>query len=136
MHVRTAEPVDRLLGVPDQHERRIGVRRVEEGREDLPLDRIGVLELVDEHHGEPAPEGFDRALRAGAAQRVPQLGEHIVETEDPAPEAAPGDQIHGPSDQLAQELLGLGGAGLAPGRHEVEIGLPVGQRGGPVEDLQ
>ena len=72
----------------------------------------------------------------GPRERVPQLGEHVVEAEDPTAEAAESDQIHGPPDQLAQELLCLGGAGLAPGRHEVEIGLPVGQRGRPVEDFQ
>ena len=45
--VGAAERVDRLLGVGDQHQRRAGLG--ERAAHDLPLDRIGVLELVDQH---------------------------------------------------------------------------------------
>jgi hypothetical protein len=45
VHVRATERIDRLLRVPDQDERFLGV---EQGAEDPPLDRVGVLELVDQ----------------------------------------------------------------------------------------
>ena len=45
-HVGAAERVDRLLRVADQHQRAVPV---EGALEDLPLHRVGVLELVDEH---------------------------------------------------------------------------------------
>ena len=47
VHVRAAERVDRLLGIGDQHERHAVV--LERAVQDLPLDRVGVLELVDQH---------------------------------------------------------------------------------------
>ena len=54
--VAAAEPVDGLLGVADEHHRGVA----EEGPlQDLPLHRIGVLELVDEH--EPPAVAHDGA---------------------------------------------------------------------------
>ena len=44
--VGAAEGVDRLLGVTDEHERRVAV---EGAVEHAPLHRVGVLELVDQH---------------------------------------------------------------------------------------
>ena len=62
--VAAAEGVDRLLGVADQHHR--GVAR-EGAVEDLPLHRVGVLELVDQHDLPPLPHP-----RRGPARRRPR----------------------------------------------------------------
>ncbi len=48
MDVRTAEGVDGLLGVPDQDQR--GPAQAEGVVHDVPLHRVGVLELVDQDH--------------------------------------------------------------------------------------
>ena len=48
--VGAAEPVDRLLRVADEHE---GAVPVERGPQDVPLHRVGVLELVD--HDDAVP---------------------------------------------------------------------------------
>ena len=59
-HVRAAERVDRLLRVADQDQRHVPVER---SPQDVPLDRVGVLELVDEHDAEALPEPFARRAR-------------------------------------------------------------------------
>ena len=76
-HVAAAEGVDRLLGVADQHQRHLPG---EGALDDLPLHRVGVLELVD-HDDRPAPthphpcrgvvepRGRPRAGRAGRRSR-------------------------------------------------------------------
>ena len=52
--VGTAEAVDGLFGVTDQHR---GVMRPDEGvLDDAPLQRVGVLELIHEYHRETLPE--------------------------------------------------------------------------------
>ena len=83
------EPVDRLLGVADDEQlprRRpdpapVPFRRIAGGeqQEDLRLQRIGVLELVDEDAGEPALEvGADRVA---VAHEVARLDEEVDEVE-------------------------------------------------------
>ena len=47
--VGAAERVDRLLGVADEDQRRVLAEREPD---DVPLHRVGVLELVDEHDAE------------------------------------------------------------------------------------
>ena len=50
--VAATKGIDRLLGVTDQHHRGVaGERPVQH----LPLHRIGVLELVDQHDPPPLP---------------------------------------------------------------------------------
>ena len=89
-HVRSAEGVDGLLGVADQHQRgcvvdSVGAHRSvstrsEERAEDLPLDRIGVLELVDEHGTEAtAQDGPGGRTRLFGCQGVAQSNEEVVE---------------------------------------------------------
>jgi hypothetical protein len=112
VHIGTTERVDGLLGVPHQDQCRPAVRPVEQGREDLPLDRVGVLELIDQCHPEAAPEGGHRALAARAAERVAQLGEHVVEAERPALPAAQGHQLHAPLHQTTEQDGGRRGTGL------------------------
>ena len=61
VHVRAPEPVDRLLGVADDHEGRVGAVATEQRAEDLPLHGVGVLELVDQRDTEATPHRVDRA---------------------------------------------------------------------------
>ncbi|EUA20627.1 exodeoxyribonuclease V beta chain RecB domain protein [Mycobacterium xenopi 3993] len=51
MDVAATKPVDGLLGVADQDQRRVPAKCA---LEHLPLDQVGVLELVDQHNA-PAP---------------------------------------------------------------------------------
>ena len=62
--VGAAEGVDRLLGVADQDERRLAV--AEGALDDLPLDRVGVLELVDQDDPVALPQ-----LATASAPRGP-----------------------------------------------------------------
>ena len=76
VHVRAAEGVDGLLRIADQDERRVAVEREPQ---DVPLHRVGVLELVDEHDpvaaAQPRRGGRaglrigERAAAAGSADR-------------------------------------------------------------------
>ena len=64
MHVGAAESVDRLLGIADGDEAMAGEGAVE----DLPLQSIGVLELVDEDEPVAAGElGGELGAVAGSA---------------------------------------------------------------------
>jgi hypothetical protein len=60
LHVGAAERVDRLLGVADQHERRVLV--AERPAQDVPLDRVGVLELVDQRDLVAVAQGRDHLV--------------------------------------------------------------------------
>ena len=100
--VGPAEPVDRLLRVADEEEvpgldRDLGPGRVAvsrrrvDGRErhrDVDLDRVGVLELVDEQPLVPAPEpGAGGRAVLGVAEQQAREHEQVVELEltgDPA----------------------------------------------------
>ena len=76
VHVGAAEGVDRLLGVGDQHQG--GPALPEREAHDLPLRRIGVLELVDEHHLVARAQLGGDAVAAGPPQRGPQPGHQVV----------------------------------------------------------
>ena len=83
--VATAEGVDGLLGVADQHHRGgLG----EGAPEDLPLHRVGVLELVDEHELPPVLHPPPRRGR-GVLEGVGQLAEQVVVAEDAESALAP-----------------------------------------------
>ena len=93
--VGAAEGVDRLLGVADQHEgalRRPAVLDVlgERAPDDVPLDRVGVLELVDQ--GDPvalAQFGDSERAGRGIGERGVEAREEVVEGEDPEQPLAP-----------------------------------------------
>ena len=72
--VAAAEGVDGLLGVADQHHRGVPAERPVEH---LPLHRVGVLELVDQHDPPPLPHpvGCRRLL---LLERVRELAEEVV----------------------------------------------------------
>ena len=76
VHVGAAEAVDRLLGVADEHQRAVPVERL---AQDRPLHRVGVLELVDQHHAvaRPQPRRGDRP-DVGSVERVAQPDQHVV----------------------------------------------------------
>ena len=74
--VGAAEGVDRLLRVADEDERRAAV--AEGAAHDVPLDGVGVLELVDEHDAVALSQALGRGLAAGALERVVEAGEQVV----------------------------------------------------------
>ena len=80
--IGVAEAVDRLLGVADQGDHRI---RIHEGAsQDVPLVRVGVLELVHQHDGEAAAQLRTHLLGGrGAAHQLSQPAGQIVEADQP-----------------------------------------------------
>ena len=87
MDVGPAEGVDGLLRVADQDERRR--LPAERPLHDLPLDGVGVLELVDEDDAMAlAQAGARRGSGGGVAQRVPQPRQEVVVGQDLAPPLA------------------------------------------------
>ena len=83
--VGAAERVDRLLGVADEHER----RPLAEGQlDDLPLHRVGVLELVDEHDAEALAQAPHGDLAAGVGEDLAQPREQVVVGHDREPALA------------------------------------------------
>ena len=63
-HVAAAEGVDGLLGVADQHHRRVAAERPVEH---LPLHGVGVLELVDQHDLPALPHPLARPAASSSA---------------------------------------------------------------------
>ncbi len=138
--VAAAEGVDRLLGVADQHHRGVAG---EGPVEHVPLHRVGVLELVDEHDlpARPHPLGGG-AVRL--VEGVGELGEQVVVGEDPESALAPVELLAdrareadlAPRDRRAVLVgrlePGLGVADRRPGdRHRLLMGerrLGVGER--------
>jgi hypothetical protein len=93
--VGATEGVHRLLGVADEHEgalRRTAVLDVlgKCAADDVPLDRVGVLELVDERDPVALAQFGDgeRAGR-GIGERGVEAREEVVEREDPEQPLAP-----------------------------------------------
>ncbi len=121
MHVRTAEGVDRLLRVADEHQGRV-VGAVEEGAEDVPLHRIGVLELVDEGDPEPAAQRLDRGGAAAAVERPSQLDEDVVEAQRARAASARPHQVDRGGDQLDEQPGRVIDAVVAVARREHEVG--------------
>ncbi len=112
--IAAAERVDRLLRVADQHHRGVtGERPVE----DLPLHRVGVLELVDEHDPPPLPHPGPRrsiVLR----ERRGELAQQVVVGQHPEPALA---SLHllahrvGERDPPADRVRAVLGRGLQRG---------------------
>ena len=70
--VGAAEGVDRLLGIADEDERHAAL--AERAAHDVPLDRVGVLELVDEHDAVALAQALRRGVAARALERVVAAG--------------------------------------------------------------
>jgi hypothetical protein len=103
-HVGAAEAVDGLLRVTDEHQRPARIARVAEGPlEDVPLHRVGVLELVDQRPPVALLEDRDgRVAAGGVPQGPPQRGQQIVVAEGAVAPLAGGE--------LVAELAGEGDA--------------------------
>ena len=86
--VGAPEGVDGLLGIADEDEG--GVAATEAELEDVPLDGVGVLELVDQRHRVAVPQ---LGLNAGAVHRVlqgvAQSDQEVVVGEDTGEALAP-----------------------------------------------
>ena len=130
--VAAAERVDRLLRVADEDHRRVAG---EGAVEDLPLHRVGVLELVDEHHPPalPHPAAGRRRL---VGQRVGELAQQVVVAEDAEPSLAPVEL--GPHRSRERHPPPGGGVpgrrrGLQPGLRVTGGGRGDGARLGAVE---
>ncbi len=133
--VRAPERVDRLLRVADEDQPGAPVAAEERG-EDVPLDGVGVLELVDERGTEPLAQRSDHRLGAGPVERVPQLREHVVEAQGARMATTTVDRLDAAPDQVRGEALGRIGARLVDRRDEVEVRDPGGDVGGLHERLE
>ena len=120
-HVAAAEGVDRLLRVADQHQRRVAAERPVEH---VPLDRVGVLELVDEHDL-PAPTHPLARRCVLLAQRVGEAAEQVVVGQHAAAVLATlhlGAHVARERHLRLRDRTGLGVVGC-------ELGLRVADRG-------
>lgn len=115
--VAAAEPVDRLLGVTDEHE---GAVPAEGPVEDLPLHRVGVLELVDEHHP-PALAHPLAGRRVLVLEGGGEVGEQVVVAEHPEPPLAAVELLAHQSGEA--QAPGVGGAPLEGAG--VELGMRI-----------
>jgi hypothetical protein len=84
--VGAAKPVDTLPGVADQHEpgRRSGGGFVDpgEGKGDVALRRVGVLELVDDQNPQSAPDRQERRAVLRIREQTPHVEHETVEVTD------------------------------------------------------
>ena len=78
-HVAAAEAVDRLLGVADHEQGRIIAAGAEHAVEDLPLARIGVLELVDQGDGVLLAQLPGQCSGVRSFQRIGDAVDQVVE---------------------------------------------------------
>ena len=111
-HVGAAESVDRLLRIADDDDRaRVGeLGRREPAVEDPPLEPVGVLELVDEHHGEPTAKGGGGAcgVRGVVGEAGGEVGDERVEGRHGGAASAIRDVV----DDVFDEFAPGGGEGL------------------------
>ena len=117
VHIGAAEGVDRLLGVGHEDQARRVLRIAEQRGEELPLDRIGVLELVDEGHPEAAAQAGGRA--GTGAQPVPELCQHVVEGEGALGASSSVDLVDHTVDQSTEARRGRRRLGLVGTRDDV-----------------
>ncbi len=112
-HLRAAEGVDGLLRVADQHQ---GPVTVEGQPQDVPLQRVGVLELVDQGHpvavADPLPGAF---AVLGIGEHGVQQDQQVVEVAQPCQPGA---------------AFGLGAHRRAEGHPRTAGPVVVGREGG------
>ena len=143
--IAAAKAVDGLLGVADQDQTAVIAPGVDP-LQDLVLQRIGVLELIDQGPGPGRMQGVGQTRAAvgmddGAMQRL----DHVGEAELPAGALAlPGQGVHGRArvaqggdDGQRLQAAKIGGRAAAEQRLAarlgflLELGLGLAQRGGP-----
>ena len=96
----TAEAVDRLLGVADQHHRGRVFATDERVLKQMPLDAVGVLELVDEHHPVASTQRCHQRGRLGPHQQIAGVDHHPVERASLRPGTPGDDEVVGLVDQI------------------------------------
>ncbi|MDT4817388.1 hypothetical protein FQZ97_504630 [compost metagenome] len=81
--IGAAEGVDRLLGVADQEQAEVlrVLGDAVDTLEDAVLQRVGVLEFVDQRHRELLADALRQMLAAGAGQGAVEAQQQVVETE-------------------------------------------------------
>src|ERR1700733_5256932 len=78
MNIGTAECINCLLGIAD-HEKSITTATLDENApEDLPLEVVGVLELVDQAEAKALTEDRSERGATWSFERVPDPCEHVV----------------------------------------------------------
>ncbi len=124
VHVRAPERIDRLLGVGYQHERDSLGR--ERAVEDLPLDRVCVLKLVDEHDRVAAAQPLTRGRAVRTAEDVIEPREQVVVGHDREPPLSLFELLpHAPGEAVAHRRRAvLGRAARLEIGHRLERGLP------------
>ena len=124
--VGAPEGVDGLLGIADQHEG--GAPLAEGHAHDVPLDRIGVLELVDQGHAVVAAQPVARGRApCPVAERVAEPGEQIVVGHHPGLTLAGFDLLaHGDGQALTHrpDLIGVALARLNGSKRVVDGDAP------------
>ena len=132
--IAAAEPVDGLFGVTDEHQRGLSG---EGPFQDLPLHRVGVLELVDHHH-RPALRHLYPCRGIGVVEGIGQPGQQIVITENAVsalPDLQLGQHVPGERQRDGGPGIGIGigraqfGGGVADDLFGQLSGVAVGQRG-------
>ncbi len=121
VHVGPPEGVDGLLGVADEDEG--GAAPGERPADDVPLDEVGVLELVDDHDVEPARERPADVVTPGPiVDGLGQLHQQLIEGQQAR---LPQPLVHLPLDAFSEAAPPPGR--LVAGRW-LELGGRVGDR--------
>ena len=130
LDVAPAEGVDGLLGVADEKDGDARIPVKEGAAEDFVLDRIGVLELVDEHGAVLLAQRGDQGRGGGAVrpQRLAQAKEHVAEVRL-LPGRALGvpafEKVEGDVEKDAARLVREGGfpRRVGGGRRGTDVGV-------------
>ena len=97
--VGVAKAVDRLFRVTDQEQRAAGVAI--DRAEDRELQRVSVLELVDQRRRKPSPQRCRQARALG--QALVQIEQHVVKRDHPARPLGLAQFDRALSQQVAQQ---------------------------------
>src|SRR5690606_20746188 len=101
--VRTTEAVDRLFGIADEEYRRTAVPV--DMAKDAVLNRIGILEFVDQGSAVTAADGLGEALAVFRVQRGSQTVQQVVVADDLQRVLAPVQFGIAELDQARLEML-------------------------------
>ncbi len=82
-HIGTAKTVDGLLGIADEKQAAAGIGK--QLAKNVVLDRVGVLEFVDQGRLVTAADRCRQRRPAGLLQRLPQLQQQVIEMLDVLP---------------------------------------------------
>ena len=108
--VGAAKAVDRLLGVADQEQRAVAVLGVVDAVEDAELQRVGVLELVDQRHRVARVQRRSEPRLIARMQRAVGVPQDVVEGDLALLGLAPAQLGGGVLDEAAQQAQAGAGA--------------------------